>query len=173
MTYKHLGDPALIGDDEVEPEPVADAETMAERKARRTRWVRSGALLLVGAVAVAIGAALSVGDRPTLESGASTASSIGAPPGPSEASSAAVQSSTGCAAERLPAGVATVPITAGSGTYRLATPPAPTGANANDPSPLLLAIPGYGQSAESFVETTETRGERRRIGLRRRDLRPG
>src|SRR5207344_2851564 len=98
VTYKHLGDPALIGDDEVETEPIVDAGTMAERKARRTRWVRSTALLLAGAVAVAIGAALSVGERPTLESGATTASSIGVPPSHGEASSAAVQSSTGCSA---------------------------------------------------------------------------
>ena len=155
VTYKHLGDPALIGEDEVEPEPVVDAGTMADRKARRTRWVRSTALLLAGAVAVAVGAALSVGDRPTLESGATTASSTGAPPSPVDASSAAVRAPTGCSNERPPSGVATVPITAGSGTYRLAIPQAPTGVNANDAAPLLIAVPGYGQSAQSFVDTTQ------------------
>ena len=155
VTYKHLGDPALIGEDEVEPEPVVDAGTMADRKVRRTRWVRSAALLLAGTVAVAIGAALSVGDRPTLESGATTASNTGAPPSPLDTSSAAVRAPTGCSNERPPSGVATVPITAGSGTYRLAIPPAPTGVNANDAAPLLIAVPGYGQSAQSFVDTTQ------------------
>ena len=138
VSYRPLGDPRRIGVLEPEALRVTGPPPLRRRPRRRTVLTVIGVAVVIALVT--IGAALSVGERPSLDPPSSAASGT-----PTVESTTSTPRSAGCGRAPAPAGVTTASLGSGR-TYRLAVPQTAAGV----PGGLVVAIPGYGQTAESF-----------------------
>lgn len=145
VSYRTLGDPLVRGTG------AATTPRVRHRRRRLVRWTTVVPAVVVVALVVAAGR--SVGERPTLGPAQPGRASVQV--GPDVAATA----SAGCSAGASDDGTGVVGgsvLSRGTARpYRLAVPEPTTGHGPGEPHGLVVALTGYGQTAEEFQAQTD------------------
>ncbi len=144
VSYRALGDPLVGG-------AGAAAPRARRRRRRLVRWTTVVPAVVVVAVVVAVGR--SVGERPTL--GPAQPGRAGVQVGPDVREKASAGCSPGASDDGTGVVGGSVLSRGTARPYRLAVPEPATGDGTGGPQGLVVALTGYGQTADEFQARTD------------------